>query len=217
MTVEKHNKRPINVSMMKIHYSMRTMPVTMTLIALSCAISLITWFGHVHTTLDWFYYDESRIAAGQVWRLITPIFLHFPAMGIVFAHLAFNMIWLFQFGQLIERYDSPTFLLLLVVSAGLISNIAQAHMTYGLFGGMSGVVYALLGYLFVMKKRQPSYQGHVHDNIAYFLIGFMLLAAVGLFGGGIANTAHIVGFAVGVVFALYRSKSTPRNNRIRRL
>lgn len=193
------------------------MPVTMILIALSCAISLITWFGYVQTTLNWFYYDESRIAAGQVWRLLTPIFLHFPAMGIVFAHLAFNMIWLFQFGQMIERYDSPKFLLLLVISAALISNIAQAHMSHGLFGGMSGVVYALLGYLFVMKKRQPSYRGHIPDNIAYFLIGFMLIAAVGLLGSGIANTAHIAGFIVGVAFAFYRSISTPRKNHMRRL
>ncbi len=189
----------------------RTLPVTMTLIALSCLISVITWFGRFYPTLDWFYYDSQRIAIGQIWRLLTPVFLHFPVMGIIFAHLAFNMIWLFQFGQLIERYNSSRFLLLLVVVSGVISNVAQAQFTFGLFGGMSGVVYALLGYLFVMQKLNPYYPARLQDNIAYFLIGFMLLAATGLLGNGIANTAHIVGFITGVVFAVYVFYKKPSN------
>lgn len=187
---------------MTIQHHFRRLPVTLSLIALSCFISLITWFGEFYTPLSWFYYDTDLILSGQIWRLITPIFLHFPAMGIIFAHLAFNMIWLYQFGELIERSNSSRFLLLLVVVSGVVSNVAQAQVTGGLFGGMSGVVYALLGYLFVMKKLNPSYPARIQDNIAYFLIGFMVVAALGLFGESIANTAHVVGFIVGVLFAV---------------
>ena len=187
--------------------SFRAKPITISLILISCFISVITWFGSVYTTLDWFYYDQSRILSGQIWRVLTPIFLHFPAMGIIFAHLAFNMIWLFQFGALIERYDSSRFLLGLVLVSGSISNVSQAQASVaGLFGGMSGVVYALLAYLFVIKRLKPSYPGQVPDNIAYFLIGFMAIAALGVLGNNIANTAHLVGFLVGAVFALFRSK-----------
>ncbi len=190
---------------MNIQQNFRRLPVTLSLIALSCFVSVITWFGDFYTPLSWFYYDSTLISHGQIWRLITPIFLHFPAMGIIFAHLAFNMIWLYQFGEMIEHYDNSRFLLLLVIASGIISNVAQAQFTDGLFGGMSGVVYALLGYLFVVKKLIPYYPARIPDNIAYFLIGFMVLATTGLFGN-IANTAHIVGFIVGIGFAFIQKK-----------
>ncbi len=189
---------------MTIQQNFRRLPVTLSLIALSCLVSLVTWFGEFITPLSWLYYNAELITDGQIWRLITPIFLHFPAMGIIFAHLAFNMIWLYQFGEMIERYDSSRFLLLLVIGSGIISNVAQAQFTTGLFGGMSGVVYALLGYLFVSKKLNPYYPARIADNIAYFLIGFMVLAAIGVFGNNIANTAHIVGFVVGIGFAFIK-------------
>ncbi len=190
---------------MTIQQNFYKSPVTFSLIFLSCFISTITWFGKFHIPLSWFFYNYELIANGQIWRLITPIFLHFPAMGIIFAHLAFNMIWLYQFGEIIERYDSSRFLLLIVIVSGIISNVAQGIFSHYLFGGMSGVIYALLGYLFVTKKLNPYYPARIPDNIAYFLIGFMLLSAIGLFGNGIANTAHIVGFLIGVAFALVKN------------
>ncbi|PIE46264.1 MAG: rhomboid family intramembrane serine protease [Gammaproteobacteria bacterium] len=188
----------------QVAIELKKYPVTMGLIILSCLVSLMTWFGSVESTLIWFVYDRDAILHGQVWRLITPIFLHFPAIGIIFAHLAFNMIWLYQFGYLIERCDSSKWLLIIVVISGIVSNAAQAFVSpYVLFGGMSGVVYALLGYLFLLKKLDPYYLGRVPDNIIYFLIGFMVIATLGVFGA-IANTAHIVGFIVGLLFAAVR-------------
>ncbi len=178
-------------------------PVTLTLITLSCLVSLITWFGQLETTM-WFTYHESLIKSGQIWRVITPIFLHFPAIGIIFAHLAFNMIWLYQFGTAIEEVESSGFLILLVLVAGAVSNIAQGMVTMAIFGGMSGVVYALLGYLFITDKLSSSHHQRVPNNIAYFLIVFMLIAMTGLLGIAIANTAHVIGFIVGIVFAVLR-------------
>lgn len=172
---------------------------------LSCFVSLITWFGDFSTPLSWLNYDSQKIADGQIWRLLTPIFLHFSMMGVVFAHLAFNMIGLFLFGEMIERTHSSYFLLLLVVVSGVLSNVAQAQVSDYLFGGMSGVVYALLGYLFVMNKCNRQYPAVLPNNIAYFLIAFMLIAASGILGDSIANTAHIVGFIIGVLFALAQS------------
>lgn len=184
----------------------RQFPVTLSLIALSCFVSVITWFGAVHSVLYWLVYDEGLIAHGQIWRLLSPIFLHFPAMGIIFAHLAFNMIWLYEFGTKIERADSSRFLLLLVVVSGIAGNVAQSFVTAGIFGGMSGVVYALVGYLFLLPRLSPRYPALIPNNVAYFLIGFMVLAGVGVFGREIANTAHFTGFACGALFALFRAR-----------
>lgn len=177
-------------------------PITTIFIVTSVLISTITWFGYVDSTLLWFVFDRDLILSGQIWRAITPIFLHFPAFGIIFAHLAFNMIWLYFFGIRIEKLDSSRFLLLLIMLSGLLSNIAQSLVSLGIFGGMSGVVYALLGYVFIRGKFDKTYPQTVPDNMAYFLIGFMLLSITGLLGSNIANTAHVVGFVVGGLFAV---------------
>lgn len=177
--------------------------ITLLFIILSCLIAVITWFGQLSTTL-WFHYDIELIRSGQVWRLITPIFLHFSVFKILFAHLAFNMIWFYQFGTIIERSDSSKILLSLILVAAIISNITQAVFSTALFGGMSGVVYALLGYLLAMNKANPSYRGKIANNIAYVLIIFMVVAALGLLGHGIANAAHLSGFIVGIIFAMIK-------------
>jgi membrane associated rhomboid family serine protease len=60
------------------------------------------------------------LASGEYWRLITPIFLHF---GLV--HLVFNCLWLSMLGSRIEQLTSSLHLISLVLLSGAISNIAQ--------------------------------------------------------------------------------------------
>ena len=62
----------------------------------------------------------SDIMKGQVWRLISPIFLHFGV-----AHLVCNMLGLRIFGSAIEYRKGWRKLLILVVVSGVISNVAQ--------------------------------------------------------------------------------------------
>ena len=62
----------------------------------------------------------ASIERGQVWRLISPIFVHFGVL-----HLVFNLWWLKDFGSAIERVFSSTYLLVLVLVFGLTSNVAQ--------------------------------------------------------------------------------------------
>lgn len=187
-----------------LRHSYRCFPVTTIFIVLSVLFSVITWFGYVPQLLYWFVYDPTLIQSGQIWRLITPIFLHFPALGVVFSHLAFNMIWLYFLGTRIEKTDSSLFLLLLIMVSGIFSDMVQAMFTIGIFGGMSGVVYALVGYLFVQSRMNVSYPVGIPTKIFYVLFVFMLVSTLGVFGGNIANAAHWSGCLVGISIAFIR-------------
>ncbi|MFL0798538.1 MAG: rhomboid family intramembrane serine protease [Cellvibrionaceae bacterium] len=153
-------------------------------------------YGHIgkHT-----YIDSSVLpwTSGEWWRLVTPIFLHFSLM-----HVAFNCLWLWEFGRKIERYENGLYLLFLVIFIGIFSNLAQyVHTPNNPFGGMSGVVYGLLGYLWLRCKLAPVPELALPPALVGILLFFLALGFTGgmdvLAGGAIANAAHLGGFVAG--------------------
>jgi GlpG protein len=145
-------------------------------------------------------HPERDILQGQVWRAFTPMFLHFG-----FLHILFNMMWLWQFGVVIEtRFRSMPFLALVLFTA-LLSNVAQAFVSGPNFGGMSGVNYGLFGFLLARSKLHPNPGFVINPQSAAMLLIWLVLCFTGVMGP-VANTAHLVGFAsgglVGIVNAL---------------
>ena len=152
---------------------------------------------------EWPWLEE--IQKGQVWRLATPIFLHF---GLV--HLLFNMVMLWQFGALIEERRGPWRYLALVLITAVVSNVAQYYLTITwengaflvhsnpAFGGMSGVVYGLFGYLWMKSRYEPALGLTLNPRTVVLLIAWLFLCMTGMVGS-IANTAHVTGLLVGVV------------------
>ena len=140
-----------------------------------------------------------EIRAGEVWRLLTPIFLHFNII-----HIAFNMIWLYILGNQIEQREGSKYLLLLVIAIGIISNTCQYLTATSIFGGFSGVVYGLLGYIWIMSRFKPR-SGYLMDNFTLiFMMIWLLMGIIGMVGN-IANAAHLFGFVSGVVWGLIAS------------
>lgn len=137
----------------------------------------------------------------ELWRLFTPIFIHF---GI--GHILFNMFWLKDLGGLFEaRLGSRYFLAFVLVVAGL-SNAAQYFVTgQPVFGGMSGVNYALIGYCWVRGRLDPfAGVGLDQQSLILALIWFALCFTGWV--GPIANTVHTVGLLVGAGWAFVDSK-----------
>ena len=136
------------------------------------------------------------VRRGQVWRLITPIFLHMGAL-----HLIFNMIWLRDFGSQIERNRSSGFMLILVLAAAVVSNLAQYWWSDSpFFGGMSGVVYALFGYVWIKGRFEPHLGMGVAHQTALFMLGWMIFCII-MPSLNVANAAHVLGLVVGVAMA----------------
>jgi GlpG protein len=152
---------------------------------------------------EWFGLRD--LWSGQVWRLATPIFLHF---GLV--HLLFNMVVLRQFGALIEARRGAWRFLTLVLITAVVSNIAQYYLKITwdngalliraspAFGGMSGVIYGLFGYLWMKSRYEPSLGLSLNPRMVVLLIAWLFVCMTGMVGP-VANTAHVAGLLVGVV------------------
>jgi GlpG protein len=152
--------------------------------------------------LEFFTFDETYLVNNEWWRLISPIFIHFSL-----THLAFNCLWIYILGSRIELLDGKLLFLLLVIFSGVVSNFAQYTWEgISLFGGLSGVVYGLLGfcYLIELDNRQERYG--LPPAIYIFMVAWLILGFMGvleLFGfGSIANYAHLGGLISGLIFGM---------------
>lgn len=140
------------------------------------------------------------LAHGQYWRMVTPIFLHFGWL-----HITFNMLWLWELGRRIERHCGSLHLLFIILFIGIASNLYQAASTpFAFFGGMSGVIYGLLGYSAVFNFISP-HRNLVQPKAVYVLM--LVSLAVGWLGvfdflARMANTAHLSGLIFGALIGL---------------
>ncbi len=202
----------------------RKAPVTLILIALSIAGFLVVY---LHAPTAWLaqltfspfsiqgeqihFYEHS----GQYWRLITPAFIHFGWL-----HIVFNSLWLWDLGSKVERVMGSFNMLALFLVIALVSNVAQfVFGGPGLFGGMSGVVYGLLGFSWVGPLLQPHWNVQPTPGIMLFMVGWLLLCVFGIVEvlgfGAIANAAHVGGLLTGAVlgaaFGLLSRVSSNKN------
>ena len=153
---------------------------------------------------------KDSIISGQVWRFLSPVFLHFGWM-----HLIFNLMWVWYFGKQIERLQGSRMMLVLLLVAGIGSNLAQYMTGTVLFGGMSGVVYALLGHVWLMARRVPGSGFFVPQMLVVFMLGWMIFTMTDVAGivgfGNVANEAHLGGLLVGLGSGWYYSSRRLRS------
>ncbi len=141
----------------------------------------------------------------EVWRLVTPIFLHFG-----FLHLAGNLFWLYYLGTPIEARRGSLRFLALVLSTAVVSNLAQ-YLLGGLvwnggqfetvysgnFGGMSGVVFGLFGYTWMKMRFAPELGLGISQQVFVLTLMWLVFCFTGL-AGPVANFAHAAGLAFGI-------------------
>lgn len=150
-----------------------------------------------------------KIRDGELWRLITPVFLHGGWL-----HLLFNMAWLYILGRQVEERLGVSRYLLLSLIVGVVANIAQYLVSGPIFLGYSGIITGLVGFIWMRQRRAP-WEGYplpraVIIFIAVFVLIMFILELIALIlqhfhilnlYPNIANAAHIVGALTGICLA----------------
>ena len=138
----------------------------------------------------------------QYWRLLTPMLLHFSWL-----HLAFNLLWVWELGRRIEKLHGANLFLGVTLLGSLGANVMQLSLSGpGLFGGMSGVVFAYLGYCMVWDRLRPKEKIGLAPAAYWVMLGFLALGFTGLLDllglGALANGAHLGGLLAGAIIGL---------------
>lgn len=189
---------------------LRSTPVTFGVIVLCGLVAAATDFGSDRTLRGWLMLSQWRttsgllqtplleIRGGEFWRLLTPCFLHFHLL-----HLVGNVGWLYVLGRQMESALGGWRYAGLLALLGGASNLAQGLLSSPNFGGLSGVVCGVFGYVW-FKSRYAAQEGYtLPTESAVLFLGWVVLCLTGVVGP-IANVAHLSGLALGVLLALPR-------------
>lgn len=159
-------------------------------------LSYLGAFNVIYQTLTIRSVDE-LLQTQQWWRLFTPAFLHFSVI-----HIIFNLIWWWVLGSQLERTFGSVSLAVIFAVAAVSSNVAQLLVSGPNFGGLSGVVYALFGYVWWIGLLRPQWGLGLPNNLVYFLLGWLALGYFDVLWVSMANEAHLFGLISGCLMAL---------------
>ena len=190
------------------------MSITVIIVVLTCVVSFVA-FSNQKIINDLIFYPPAISERNQWYRFITHGFIHADIM-----HLAFNMIALYSFGEIVEKYlysnpcvfgkKGPIFYTLLYLG-GLIfattPSYAQNKGNYqyrslGASGAVSAVVFAGILLIPQMPIRFVFIPVDIPGIVfgALYLIVSAYLSKKG--SGTINHSAHFWGSAFGVIFTV---------------
>ncbi len=135
------------------------------------------------------------VQAGEVWRLVTSMFLH---IGLI--HLVVNMYSLLIIGKQLESFLGKWKFLIVYLGSGILGSLLSVVVHSSISAGASGAIFGLLGSLLYFGYHYRLYLGTVLKTqvipiiIINLLIGFMV--------PGIDNFAHIGGLVGGYLLTM---------------
>ncbi len=186
------------------------------------------WQGYYKSVIRYFHPESGpeqppvpmfeKIRQGEIWRLFTPALLHYDIF-----HIFFNMIWLLILGKQMERQLGSFRYIFFILIAAIISNTAQYLVSGANFLGFSGVVCAMIVYIWVRLYKAP-WEGYQLQKSSILFVSIFVLAIFGIellsffleasglpaFSIGIANSAHMVGAFVGYLFGRFKNILLPQ-------
>lgn len=207
---------PIEAGPGRWRQAVRQAPLTLVMLLICLVVAAITLMGTHLPTVRWFTLLDFRVegqylvfstlseslAGGQWWRLFSSMFLHFWIPGLGPLHLLMNGLWYWELGRRIEGRQGALMLLALSLLFSLAASLSQHFFGgIGIAGGLSGVLYGLLGHCWLFQKLAPNPGYRLPPGLVGLMLVWLLLCLSGVFAAlvSIANAAHVGGLVAGCI------------------
>ncbi|MDE1315263.1 rhomboid family intramembrane serine protease GlpG [Vibrio aestuarianus] len=171
-------------------------PLTLGVMSLCLVIFTLQQFGLANEVFSALHFPAITGQQWQIWRWFSHALLHFSVL-----HIVFNLLWWWQLGGDIEKKVGSFKLGQLFLVSAALSGAAQYWVEGANFGGLSGVVYALVGYLWMLGWKAPNVGLQMPKPLIGFMLVWLVLGFVQPFMA-IANSAHLAGLVAGVFLGL---------------
>ncbi|WP_017938400.1 rhomboid family intramembrane serine protease [Zestomonas thermotolerans] len=195
---------------------LRDAPLTALVLLVTLLVAGVTLLGDNFVAIRWLSFQDFHIqgdyiyfapfaeslGGGQWWRLFSPMLIHFGLL-----HLAMNALWYWELGRRIEARQGGLALLGLTLLFSLVSNLVQFLWSGpSLFGGLSGVLFGLLGHCWIFQKLAPNAAYQLPRGVVGMMLVWLVVCLSGLITalgfGSIANGAHVGGLLIGCTTGL---------------
>jgi membrane associated rhomboid family serine protease len=141
--------------------------------------------------------DNAQLANGELWRLVTSQFVHVSQ-----AHMLFNVMSLFLLAMAVERATSSLRVALLWLLSGVAGTYASIYEVPPPYDIGSGALQAIMGVaasaIVVLWRQTRPPRWLIVAVVVTLVIGSVL----GLVVASRVKRGHVVGFIVGLIFAV---------------
>ncbi|BES83142.1 rhomboid protease GlpG [Pectobacterium araliae] len=181
-------------------------PLTLSVMVVTIAVFILMQISGYESVMTWLAFPAEGQQA-QLWRWFSHALLHFSLL-----HILFNLMWWWYLGGPVEKVLGTGKLLVITLVSALVSGWAQSWFSGTYFGGLSGVVYALMGYVWLRAEREPDGYLAMPRSLMAFALLWLVAGYFDILGMSIANAAHVAGLIVGLLMAFWDTynKTNPR-------
>ncbi len=189
-TTERETKKTEDVFKFKKSY------ITYGIICLNVLVFFFSMLYGIDTVATYLGLQPDLVRSGQIYRLLTAVFVHASVL-----HILLNMYALYIIGPQLESfYGSGKFLIIYLFSALMGSLLSMSFLGNGWSVGASGAIFGLFGSLLYFGYHYRVYLG---DALKSQIIPIILLNLfLGFAISGIDQFAHLGGLIGGVIISV---------------
>ncbi|PVX32104.1 GlpG protein [Pasteurella langaaensis DSM 22999] len=175
---------------------------TVFLTALCAIIFAFEWFGYDESIMTFAHYPADIGEDHEIWRYFSHALVHLSPL-----HILFNLAWWWIFAGMIERHFGSLKLIGLFFLSAVVSGMVQNWASGPAFFGLSGVVYAVMGFVFMVDKFGSTKATVLPEGFFTMLVVGIAFGFVSPFIGiEMGNAAHISGLIVGLICGFLQAK-----------
>ncbi|MDR0217563.1 MAG: rhomboid family intramembrane serine protease GlpG [Enterobacteriaceae bacterium] len=180
-------------------------PITIAVSALSILVYILMLLMGGSEVMSWLAWPNKDQYL-EVWRWVSPALLHFSLL-----HLLFNLVLWWYLGGQVERNLSNGKLVEITIVSAFFSGWAQSLFSGSHFGGLSGVVYALISYVWLTGEMSPQKGIGAPRGLIVISIIWLFVGYYDMFSLNIANAAHFSGLFIGLLMGLWDNRRKQKN------